>query len=124
MSFCTLGEPTQAQWDEFALLGDINRDGIIDQKDRDLLAARFGWSGTPGEVPEDLNLDGVVDIKDAAICAQNSGKDICPHFNLGQRPIVTGCPFERLKQFPYLYQILCQIWQRLQTRKLSVRTAI
>ena len=33
---------------------------------------------------------------------------------------VGSCPFERLKHFPYLYQILCQIWQRLQTRK-SIR---
>lgn len=36
-------------------------------------------------------------------------------------PEITGCPFENLKQFPNLYNVLCGLWQRVQDVKKRVR---
>ena len=36
-------------------------------------------------------------------------------------PPIPACPFENLKQFPNLYNVLCGIWQRVQNVKLRVR---
>jgi parallel beta-helix repeat protein len=59
------------------LLGDINKDGIIDIFDAIQLATAFGSTPTsPKWNPEaDINKDDVVDIYDAIILSSNYGKD-------------------------------------------------
>lgn len=84
LTSCPWGTPTQEQWNEFWALGDVNRDGYIDQTDVDLIGAQIGWTGTPGSIPEDINSDGVVDIGDVSIVSLNMGWDICSYF--GRRP--------------------------------------
>ena len=61
-------------------MGDVNGDGIIDQKDVDLLRAAYGTQkGQPGYVEAyDLNHDGVIDGRDIAIASRNFGKSIVP----------------------------------------------
>lgn len=64
--------------EEFHKLGDINRDGVIDQADLALLQASWGSkSGDPNWNPDcDLNGDGVVNVLDLGILSRNYGKDI------------------------------------------------
>ncbi len=72
--------PTLGQLDSFWSLGDVNRDGYIDNFDICLIAAAFGTSN-----PDcDINNDGIVDIYDAMICAENYGLDIWTHLGLSQ----------------------------------------
>lgn len=61
--------------DAFRKLGDINGDGIIDQKDMDILTSLYGTTSTsPNWNPRaDLNGDGKVDILDASILAGHFG---------------------------------------------------
>jgi outer membrane protein assembly factor BamB len=73
---------TPEQWDEFWSMGDVNRDGYINMEDANLIAAKFGWHGPPGGIPEDINSDGTVNMKDASICALNYGKDIWAYFGI------------------------------------------
>lgn len=71
----------KAQAEEAALremfhrLGDVNRDGVIDDKDLALLRAAYGSTpGMPNWNPDcDLNGDGKVDLKDLAIASKNYG---------------------------------------------------
>ena len=78
--------PTELDWDEmwntFWSMGDINRDGYIDEKDVEILEENFGWSGPPGENPADINSDGVVDQLDSSILAQNFGLIIWSYFDI------------------------------------------
>jgi hypothetical protein len=55
--------------------GDINRDGVIDEKDNDLLRAAFGSKpGDPNWNPDaDLNGDGAINVRDAVILGGNIG---------------------------------------------------
>lgn len=81
---------------EFAKMGDINMDGVIDEKDNAFMQAAWGKStrdplwNTP--IPDleqnnplgtnilysacDLNGDGIIDVADFGILARNYGKDI------------------------------------------------
>ena len=73
---------TPEQWDEFWSMGDVNRDGYINMEDANLIAAKFGWHGPPGGIPEDINSDGAVNMLDLSICADNYGKDIWAYFGI------------------------------------------
>lgn len=76
---CAWGDPSQAEWDTFWSMGDVNRDGYINQTDADLITANICY--TPGCNPEyDINGDGIVDMSDLSICEYNFGKDICTYF--------------------------------------------
>lgn len=61
---------------ELWLMGDINRDGVINQTDRNLLEA--AWNTVEGDpdwnAHADLNQDGRVSIADSAILELNFGK--------------------------------------------------
>lgn len=61
--------------EEFRKMGDVNRDGIIDDKDLALLQAAYGSTpGTPDWNPNcDLNGDGKVDLYDGTIATSNYG---------------------------------------------------
>ena len=61
----------------FHAMGDINWDGIIDSRDKDLMQA--AWRSKPGDPnwnPDaDLNGDGVVGLDDLGTLGRNLGKD-------------------------------------------------
>ena len=65
------GTFTPEQWNVFWGMGDVNRNGFIDQADRDAINASFG--SVPGDAnwnPDaDINNDNQVDILDAILCA-------------------------------------------------------
>jgi len=82
-----VAEPATEQWNTFWSMGDVNRDGYIDQVDWEIIGENFGWVGAPGENPADINSDGIVDTEDALICASNNGKDIWTYFGLSPPPI-------------------------------------
>jgi hypothetical protein len=65
----------EALREEFHRLGDVNRDGVIDDKDMALLSAAYGSTpGAPNWNPDcDLNGDGIVDITDIFIASKNYG---------------------------------------------------
>ena len=77
-----LPPPEVPEADRKALMdmGDVNGDGIIDQKDIDLLKAAFGTVRGDPRYNEacDLNHDGVIDYRDIAIASRNYGKSIVP----------------------------------------------
>ena len=52
------------------ILGDINRDGIVNIRDLVLVSYRFGWRG---EHRADINGDGIVDIADLVLVANAIG---------------------------------------------------
>jgi hypothetical protein len=60
----------------FALVGDVNHDGVVDIKDIRIIAQSFGaTTGGPRWNPDaDLNGDGVIDMKDLRLAAVNFGK--------------------------------------------------
>jgi hypothetical protein len=64
--------------EEFHRMGDVNRDGYIDDADMQLLRKAYGSRpGSPNWNPDcDLNGDGKVDILDVTKAAGNYGKDI------------------------------------------------
>ena len=57
---------------------DLNDDGIVDQKDLDLIKGFYNYRpSTPGwDSKYDLNDDGVIDIYDIVLIAANQGKEI------------------------------------------------
>ena len=55
-----------------ALLGDINRDGVVNIQDLVIVSARFGQTG---QNSADLNGDGLVDIVDLVLVANAFGAD-------------------------------------------------
>lgn len=63
---------------EFHSMGDVNRDGVIDENDVALVQS--AWQSTPQSAnwnPDcDLNGDGKVDSKEVAILSRNYGKDV------------------------------------------------
>ncbi|MGF3555008.1 MAG: hypothetical protein ACQXXF_07070 [Thermoplasmatota archaeon] len=46
---------------------DVNRDGVIDQNDLDLVIQCFGQTGRPGWIAEDIKIDGKVNIIDVSL---------------------------------------------------------
>ncbi len=74
---------TPVAWDVFWSMGDVNRDGFINQADLDIIGANFGWLGPPGANLADINNDGKVDGKDIAICAKHYGYNIWKYFLSG-----------------------------------------
>ena len=64
--------------EELWAMGDVNRDGVIDQKDVD--AVKAAWNTKPGDPNwnpnADVNSDGVVDIYDAATVNANLGEKL------------------------------------------------
>jgi hypothetical protein len=87
---------TPEQWDTFWSMGDVNRDGYINQTDADIIMDNYGWTGPPGENPADINSDGTVNFYDMIICANNQGLDIWNYFSiytvLGVQEIVNLFP--------------------------------
>jgi len=83
-----LADPTSAQWEEFWGMGDVNRDGVIDLKDTDLIAEANGSrEGDANWNPElDLDHDGKVDIFDLAIAVRNFGLNIWDYFGIAREP--------------------------------------
>jgi len=76
------GWPTPQQWDAFWSMGDVNRDGYINQTDVDLIMAAWGsYPGHPKWDPRcDLNKDNIVNLHDSQICAKNQGLIIWEEF--------------------------------------------
>jgi len=70
----------EEMWDVFWSMGDVNRDGYINLTDLERIEKMFGWTGTPGGIPEDINSDGKVDVKDMLTCAQNQGVNFWAYF--------------------------------------------
>jgi len=64
--------------EKFHRMGDVNRDGVIDQTDLNLVNAAYdSKSGDPNWNPDcDLDGDGVVSIRDARIVSLNFGLTI------------------------------------------------
>jgi autotransporter-associated beta strand protein len=58
----------------YALLGDLNLDGVVNGTDFGILAGHFGQSVTGGWDDGDLNYDGIVNGTDFGELAQNFGK--------------------------------------------------
>jgi len=81
-------------WDEFQRMGDVNRDGIIDETDITLIRDRFGAKvGEPNYDPiYDLNQDGVIDVKDIVMAAENYGKTIWDYWAEKQKEIAIKTP--------------------------------
>jgi len=73
-------EVSEAERQALREMGDVNGDGVIDQKDIDLLKVAFGTQkGESGYVEAcDLNHDGVIDYKDLTKASSNYGKSIVP----------------------------------------------
>ncbi len=75
--------PTPLQGDTFWSMGDVNREGYIDDTDLNRISDKYDWVGPPGSIPEDINSDGKVDIYDQLTCIYNLGLKIWTHFSLG-----------------------------------------
>jgi len=69
---------TPADTEAFRRLGDVNRDGVIDKRDLDLIQAAFGSTkGMPKyNADYDLNGDGKIDVKDVYTAQQHFGLTI------------------------------------------------
>lgn len=78
------GTPTQEQWDTFASMGDVNRDGYINNVDVSLLQAAYNSTpSSPNWNPAcDLNNDGIVDLNDATTLGGHIGFNIWDYFSL------------------------------------------
>jgi hypothetical protein len=78
------GTPTQEQWDTFASMGDVNRDGYINNVDVGLLQAAYNSTpSSPNWNPTcDLNKDGKVDLNDATTLGSHVGLNIWDYFGL------------------------------------------
>lgn len=77
-------DPYFERWETFWSMGDVNRDGLIDILDVELI--QKAWGSTPGDPnwnPDaDLNQDGIVSAKDLIVCAANQGLDIWTYFGV------------------------------------------
>ena len=115
---------TPEQWETFWSMGDVNRDGYINDIDASLIAAY----PSPTQCPwADLNQDGVVDVLDLMIVSINYGKDIWAQFISGAvietQPVnnlspgssntltltwnTTGVPYDNYTISAYAVPILC-----------------
>ena len=55
------------------LPADINRDGVVDQKDVQILRTDY-WSPNPSNIRSDINRDGIVDLTDYSLLVIDFGK--------------------------------------------------
>jgi len=101
--------PTSVQWETFWSMGDINRDGYINEIDSGLMEAAYGTSfGDPNYNPDaDLDQDGDVDFDDFISLAGNYGLDIWTYFGLPLPPIGTQ---RAVKLFPGNQTTLTFTW--------------
>ncbi len=76
---------TPHQWETFWSMGDVNRDGYINDTDGDIIGAALGSTpGDPNWCPwADLSEDLIIDILDLDIWAYNDGWDIWDYFISG-----------------------------------------
>lgn len=67
--------------ENFRKKGDVNRDGVVDDADLDILTEAFGSSpGDPKwDAEYDLNDDGIVDMRDIATAVRNYGSKAPEH---------------------------------------------
>ncbi len=81
----SIGAPTSEQWDLFWHMGDVNRDGFIDDEDVLLVEEAFGSiPGDPNWNPDaDVHTDGAINMFDVATVAKNYGENIWNYFGLG-----------------------------------------
>ena len=89
--FDSLNVPTSENWATFWSMGDVNRDGYINDIDASLIAAAWlSTPGTPNWNPDaDLNEDLKVDARDLWICTFNYGSNIWTRFGIPLPPIGT-----------------------------------
>lgn len=76
-SHLTIKDPNQDN-DKLQFYGDVNRDGVIDQKDIDLIKKFIDGSETPSDLQKilgDVNHDGVIDDKDIEYIQNFINKD-------------------------------------------------
>ena len=84
------GETPEAQSEEEQpVLGincDVNKDGIIDTEDVELVTEQYGETGEPGWIPEDINEDGRIDYQDVSALVTNyeGNEEIPPELQLRQ----------------------------------------
>ena len=52
---------------------DVNNDGVIDQKDLDIITANYGSYGEPGWIPADVNKDGKINYLDVSAVVSHIG---------------------------------------------------
>jgi len=78
---------TLEQLDIFWSMGDVNRDGYINEVDLNLIG-EHSKIGVPYDPKYDINKDGAVDVYDLAICAGNDGLDFWTYFGLTPPQIV------------------------------------
>lgn len=45
---------------------DLNKDGVVNQTDADILESNYGETGEPGWITSDINKDGIVDYLDVS----------------------------------------------------------
>ena len=46
---------------------DVDGDGVVNIRDAEMVGAYWGWTGTPGAIPEDIARRGVVNVVDVVI---------------------------------------------------------
>jgi hypothetical protein len=82
---------TDADWNQFQRMGDLNRDGKIDDADGKILLDAF--NSKPGDANwnslADLDGDGWVGPNDILILGDNYGKDIWSWKGLAPAPTIT-----------------------------------
>jgi hypothetical protein len=80
---------TEEDREQFHRLGDVNRDGIIDKRDLEIIQRAYGSKlGSPNWNPEaDLNHNGAVDLFDLVICSGKQGLTI-----QSWKAAITGLP--------------------------------
>jgi len=50
---------------------DINKDGIVNQEDVELVMQHYGETGEPGWIREDVNKDGIINVLDGSLVSSN-----------------------------------------------------
>ena len=81
---------TENDWQQFHLMGDINKDGYINDADADILMAAFmSKPGDPNWNPNaDLDRDGEVGVNDVLILGNNYPLDIWTWKGIAVTPTV------------------------------------